>query len=86
MEKRRFPTITMFLPGGGTIINYRNDYKRYRIILELSRKYPGIILELSRNYLGNIPELSWNDLGIIVAGRCSARVSEPPFYTRRGPR
>ena len=22
--------MTMFLPGGGTIINYRNDYKRYR--------------------------------------------------------
>ena len=22
--------MTMFLPGGGTIINYRIDYKRYR--------------------------------------------------------
>ena len=22
--------MTMFLPGGGTIINHRNDYKRYR--------------------------------------------------------
>merc|ERR1711966_567385 len=24
--------MTMFLPGGGTITNYRNDYKRYRRI------------------------------------------------------
>jgi hypothetical protein len=30
MEKQRFPTMTMFLPGGGTIVNHRNDYKRYR--------------------------------------------------------
>ena len=22
--------MAMFLPGGGTIINFRNDYKRYR--------------------------------------------------------
>ena len=30
MAGRRFPTMTMFLTGGGTIINCRNDYKRYQ--------------------------------------------------------
>ena len=30
MEERRFPTMTMFLPGGGTVIDNQNDYKRYR--------------------------------------------------------